>query len=222
MVKIGIPKTAYSTKESWDSFVTYLFGEDAEVVNLNPWIDNPGGEYEEGLLPENIDIVLFDGGSDIHPILYKEAKHISTHTNIVRDWTELIIFQRYLNTATKFAGICRGCQFLNIAMGGTLYQDLFSEKKGHAKFHLNDIMHDTKFHQFIGGNDIRVNSLHHQAVKDLGRNLRPIMTHITHATVEGIESKRGDKIRAVQSHPEYDTKRYEKRIEVMKWLLRIK
>lgn len=222
MIKIGIPLTSYSNKDGWKGLITYIFGKDAETVNLIPWLNKPGGEYSEKLLPKDIDIVIFDGGSDIHPMLYKEARHELTRTNVVRDWTELIIFQRYLNLPTKFAGICRGCQFLNVAMGGTLYQDLPSIRMGHAGHHLNGIYQDTNFGRFIGQRDIRVNSLHHQAVRDLGHNLRPIMTDIQHEIVEGIESKKGDKIRAVQSHPEYVSLKYEKRIEVMKWLLRKK
>lgn len=220
MIKVGIPLSNYSSKEGWKDFVRYLFGNDAETINLMPWLNKAGGEYSVNLLPEDVDIVIFDGGADIHPMLYKEAKHVLTSSNIIRDWTELIIFQRYLNLPTKFVGICRGCQFLNVAMGGTLHQDLASIRKKHGRNHLNDVFPDTNFGKYIGKRNIIVNSLHHQAVKDLGRNLRPIMTDIKHGIIEGIESRKGDKIRAVQSHPEYTTGRYVKRIEVMKWLMR--
>jgi putative glutamine amidotransferase len=220
MIKIGIPETNYSTKDGWKDFAKYLFGENVTVINLNPKLDQKSGKYNKNLLPEDIDFVLFDGGADIHPMLYKEPKHPATRTNIVRDWMELIIFQYYLKLPTKFIGICRGSQFLNVLMGGTLHQDLWSLKKGHTKVHLNDIMTDTKFYKFLSKRDIRVNSLHHQAIKDLGHNLRPIMTDIRFGIVEGIESIKGDKIRAVQSHPEYENKSYEHRLEIMSWLFR--
>ncbi len=219
-ITVGIPKTDYSTKTGWQEFITYLLGDDAETINLDPWVNKPGKKCNELLLPEHVDIVIFDGGVDVHPILYKESKHPATVSNILRDWTELIIFQRYFNLPTKFAGICRGAQFLNVMMGGNLYQDLRSIKMAHAGQHLSQLMPESKFFQFLGKETIHVNSLHHQAIKELGQNLRTTMIHPVFKTIEGIESIKGDKIRAVQSHPEYASKIYKTRIEVMNWLLR--
>jgi putative glutamine amidotransferase len=221
MITVGIPETRYSNKRHWKNMMNHLFDHKVETINIYPWVNNPGGDYRKELMPKNVDFIIFDGGADVHPILYKESSHQSTSTNLMRDWTELLIFQHYLNLPTKFIGICRGIQFLNVAFGGTLHQDLHSIRKGHQPVHLNTILPNTKFSRIIRKKTMKVNSLHHQAVDKLGRNLRPIMVDTSYKVIEVIESKKGDKVRAVQSHPEYDEINYKNRLDVMNWLLRM-
>ena len=215
MIKIGIPATGYSAARSWQSLITHLFLGDAKAIDLDP-------DYGHCKLPKDIDIVLFDGGADVHPVLYGGTYHSTVHPNLARDWQEKIIFDFYRNLDTIFIGICRGSQFLNVMMGGTLYEDLPSVKIGHDHIHevmLVDSECLLQYTKLEKGDEITVNSLHHQAVKDLGDELLVTMVDSNFGVIEGFQSLDG-KIRAVQSHPEMAEKDYIKRMEVLDWLFR--
>ena len=221
MIKIGIPYTGYSSARSWDGLIAHLFVDSkigARAIDLDP-------VFGAGKLPKDIDVVLFDGGADVHPILYGGKYHKSISSNIRRDWNEKIIFDFYKDLPTVFAGICRGIQFLNVMMGGTLFEDLPSAKIGHKSMH--DVMfleYNKTFSNYTGikdGEEFPVNSLHHQAIKDIADGLEPILIDSDFGVIEGVESKDG-KIRAVQSHPEYGETRYAKRLEICQWLFRTK
>ena len=221
MITVGIPKTHYSTLKMWAPFLKWLFHFQVNVIDIDP---------KFGLtnkLPE-VDIILFDGGSDVHPLLYSGVFHKTIHTNIGRDWNEKLIFEFYRDKPTFFAGICRGSQFLNVMCGGNLWADLPTVKKEHNLFHRAVVLPDTSLAehlkieqtQKIAEIDIAVNSYHHQAVKDLGITLKPVLIEPETNIIEGFESING-KIRAVQSHPEYGDKEYELRTKICEWLLRI-
>lgn len=218
MIKIGIPETGYSKAAGWASYIEYLFGrERANIVDLDP-------NYGKNELPKDIDIVIFDGGADVHPVLYGGDFHPALSVNLARDWQEKIIFDFYKNMDTVFAGICRGAQFLNVMLGGTLYADLPSVNLGHNGTHKIMLLESDCLFDYIGlenGDEITVNSLHHQAVKDLGDDLSVVMVDSDFGVIEGFQSLDG-KIRAVQSHPEMENIYYAKRIEVSEWLFRTK
>ena len=215
MIRLGIPLTSYSNARSWQNFVNFLYEDYSDVEAVNLYCDENNNE-----LPEDIDIILFDGGSDVHPILYNEKVDKETYTNIPRDILEVKIYRFYKNRDTLFAGICRGNQFLNIMRGGTLIQDLYKINQGHTHRHRVDIESLSTIIPYINCKNMFVNSLHHQAINELGVGLKIVMKHSTYNTIEGIESIDG-KIRAIQSHPEFGHRFYEKRLDVMKWLLRI-
>lgn len=217
MIKIGIPSTQYSAARSWMSLIKHLFDQKAETIDLDP-------DYGRKELPRDIDIVLFDGGADVHPAFYGGTFHSAMGVNLARDWQEKIIFDFYSGLHTIFAGICRGAQFLNVMMGGTLYEDLPSAKIGHNHIHQVMLLDSECLATYLkleNGDEITVNSLHHQAVKDLGIGLLPTMIDSNFGVVEGLQSLDG-KIRAVQSHPEIPDEDYKDRIEVLEWLFRTK
>lgn len=216
-IKIGVPETNYSTAKVWEPFMQYIFDDKSavELVSLDP-------NYGLWELPKDIDLILFDGGSDVHPILYGGiySKHLSV--DLLRDWMEVIIYNFYKNLGVPMSGICRGSQFLNVMNGGTLYEDLPTEKLGHTKLH--DVVVEkcssfSKYTRLQTGDVIRVNSFHHQAVKILGNNLYPVLSDKKTGVIEGFASK-DDKIRAVQSHPEYEEKDYPNRFKICSWLFR--
>jgi putative glutamine amidotransferase len=220
-MRIGFPGTHGEYR--WQSFLEFLIPEtNIEIVDLNP-------DYGRNKLPENIDLVFFEGGEDIHPILYGGRYHNSIHANLKRDWNEKIIYDFYKNKETLFAGICRGSQFLNVMCGGTLFEDLWTLEIGHNSFHNVVIEQSTSLLYYLSfmKDDIKeddiigVNSLHHQAVKDLGVGLKSVLYDEDFAVIEGFESNDG-KIRAVQSHPEMNDSQYKSRFEIMQWLLRAK
>lgn len=217
MLKIGIPSTGYSAAASWNDLIQHLFEQQVGIVDLDP---NYGNEE----LPEDIDMIIFDGGADVHPVLYGGSYHETLSVNLARDWQEKLIFDFYKNLDTIFLGICRGSQFLNVMMGGTLYEDLQSINLGHNHTHQVTLLDGECLLTYINlekGDEMTVNSLHHQAVKDLGDSLIPIMIDSNFGVIEGFYSFDG-KIRAVQSHPEMADKDYINRIGVLDWLFRTK
>lgn len=150
------------------------------------------------------DALLLTGGGDLEPSLFGETLLNDTvHVDPVRDGFELPLVRAFLAAGKPIMGICRGEQVINVALGGTLYQDL-REQLGFIHF-------DTKLRHFVNtaegsvlrrlfGERFRVNSTHHQAVRDLGEGLRA-----TARSPEGIiEAYEHESlpILATQFHPE--------------------
>lgn len=97
---------------------------------------------------EESDLVLFTGGEDVHPSLYKEDTNPRTYFNVNRDAEEILYFQKALDLGKKFIGICRGSQFLCAMSGGKLIQHM-----SHPNFH--EIT-------YFNGDILEVTSSHHQ------------------------------------------------------------
>ena len=157
-------------------------------------------------LLDHVDMVLFCGGEDFEPSRYGETNHVNLgKVNLRRDAWEFAISEEAIRRRLPLLGICRGCQFLNIRFGGTLWQDLPSEKAG-AKIHrLKDehkitVMSDTCLSKLIGAESASVNSRHHQAVKDLARGFR-ISAVSPDGVIEAIEGTDYPAV-GVQFHPE--------------------
>ncbi len=169
-------------------------------------------------LLDRLDGVLLSGGNfDIHPRLYGEEP-IQTLGEIKEERTqfELGLLSSALERDLPLLGVCGGAQAINVALGGSLYQDIASQipnagehqqgalkDKGGHKIKVHD---GTKLKQIVGREDLEVNTTHHQAVKKLGKGL------IVNATaedgiIEGIESKEHSFVLGVQWHPEFLTDR---------------
>ena len=166
-----------------------------------------------------LDGFLITGGPDIDPRLYGEEVIIESGILTPnRDHTEMSVLKKAIALNKPVLGVCRGMQIMNVAMGGTLYQDLASQhpedcdhtmpKPATKPYHEVDIMKDTPLHQWIGQDVLGVNTLHHQAVKDLAEGLK----------VQAI-SKGGDLVESfwapemkfycgVQWHPEFLFQKY--------------
>lgn len=155
------------------------------------------GSYRVSLTDiKGCDLVLFMGGEDIFPNNYGESiKYPSiVKFNMNRDDWELRSFYASRDYNIPILGICRGQQLINVASGGSLYQDLFWDTgKQHPVIHSLDIKTDPLIEIFT-----EVNSFHHQAIKKLGKAL--IATSIYNKI---IESTRGDGIVTTQFHPEF-------------------
>lgn len=154
------------------------------------------------------DGLLLTGGVDIHPRYYGEeilndTLHLDTH----RDALELELTEAFVAAGIPILGICRGLQLLNIFFGGSMWQDLPSQKGlnhsssgfGLAAFtHPVSLAAGSILHQLFGG-EILVNTYHHQAIKALGEGL--LATAHAGELPEAIEHSRLP-IHAVQWHPE--------------------
>lgn len=161
-----------------------------------------------------LDGILFTGGSDIDPVYYGENPNYGLQAvDIKRDKHEMDLINYVLtHTELPILGICRGLQLLTVATGGKLYQDIRLEKnnnlnhsipkvmKNHTS-HSVSIQENSLFHDVFKQTEIRVNSFHHQAVKELGEGFIATM-NAPDGIIEGIEKEGTRFICAVQWHPE--------------------
>lgn len=161
---------------------------------------------------EDFDGFIFTGGDDIEPSRYGEEKLAECgDTEPARDAFELALLRELIVRNRPVFGICRGIQVMNVALGGTLWQDI---KTGipldgeHApKNEEGKPRHKVKLYSslasLVGKDEITTNSYHHQAVKKAGDGLS--VTAISHdGVIEGIEHKSLRYYKAVQWHPEVD------------------
>ncbi len=155
---------------------------------------------------------VFTGGGDVHPNRYgEEMKETCGTPDVMRDELELAVFASAYKAGKPILAICRGIQILNVAMGGTLYQDLPTEypvklfhRQKEPKFspsHGVKIMENTPLHTLIGAEEMTANSFHHQAVKDLAAGLE-VMALSDDGVIEAVYAPGKGYLRAYQWHPE--------------------
>ena len=162
-------------------------------------------------LPDRLDEVLegvggllLPGGWDLEPALYGEQRSpLVGTTDPELDQAEMEALRAALDRGLPVFGICRGQQVINVTLGGTLHQHVPGhDGRGLARdrlAHPVQVERDSELRLAAGGPEVMVNSLHHQAVKDLGRGLR-MTAQSADGVVEGVELE--DRIVAVQCHPE--------------------
>jgi putative glutamine amidotransferase len=163
---------------------------------------------------DRLDGIVFPGGADVAPQEYGEAP--IDNLNIIeapRDRTELTLARWAFADDLPTLGICRGQQLLNVALGGTLYQDLrhqgvttveHSDADGRARtalLHRVRLDPGSRLAQLIDETSIEVNSLHHQAVKSVAPQLKVTGTS-EDGVIESLESDDRRFLIAVQWHPE--------------------
>jgi len=163
---------------------------------------------------ERLDGLMLTGGGDIDPARFGEARHASvSDVSDARDALELELTERAVSQERPLLAICRGIQVLNVALGGTLYQDIPSEPGSpidHSQKERRDrpthavkvLGEGTRLGRILGTLEIEVNSFHHQAVKRLGRGLREV-AWAPDGIIEGVELPGADGfVVGVQWHPE--------------------
>lgn len=165
-----------------------------------------GSTTAEDELAEMLDGVIFSGGEDIDPKHYGEATTYSEKPDAQRDEFELSLARKMISMGKPVLGICRGCQVVNVATGGTLYQDNDKElgtnhPSGHGKRHELVIDDDCFMKPFFHDCKTTVNSTHHQSVKTTGEGIK-ITGRSEDGVAEVIEAKDGRPIFGVQFHPE--------------------
>lgn len=159
------------------------------------------------------DGILFTGGHDVDPAVYNEAPKVTCGIAChERDVMEGYLLDKAIADDKPFLGICRGIQFINAHLGGTLYQDLPTEYECTTEHHMSapydrpahkvTVLENTLLADIIGVGTHEVNSYHHQAVKDLADNLTQMAVSedglIEAISVDGIRFGVG-----VQWHPEF-------------------
>lgn len=174
----------------------------------------PGAAHDVDLkeVLSRVDGVLLTGGNDHDPALFGEPKHEKAELlHVHRQQYELAIARNAIQMGKSIMGICLGSQTLNLAMGGTLIQDIpsqiqepiiHSQKEARSKAtHKVSIVKETLLHSIVGLDEIMVNSFHHQAVREPAPGLT-ISAKAEDGVVESIEGDKKQFRLGVQWHPE--------------------
>ncbi|MCD7726248.1 MAG: gamma-glutamyl-gamma-aminobutyrate hydrolase family protein [Clostridiales bacterium] len=171
---------------------------------------------QEGILDYFLSLCdgfLFTGGQDVSPALYQEEKSEKCgETCGLRDRMEQYILRKAIEADKAVLGICRGIQLMNVALGGTLYQDLPSEISSPIEHHMRApydreahkvrIVKGSPLEAVVNHNIIAVNSYHHQAIKRLAEPLRA-MAYAEDQIVEAVYMPSQRFIWGIQWHPEF-------------------
>lgn len=152
--------------------------------------------------------LVISGGSDINPTLYDSKADAWSPPDIERDEYELAMLQHAEQQALPVLGICRGAQLMNVFAGGNLYGDISelrwvtSNRSSILPSKWVDLEQDCRLQQMIGANSLKVNSLHHQAIKETGSNLQ-VVGRDRDDIIQAIEASGERFFIGVQWHPEY-------------------
>lgn len=166
-----------------------------------------------GQLAQTMDAFLFTGGQDVSPSIYGEASLPECAAPCEqRDQMECMLMSAVLELDKPVLGICRGIQFLNAVLGGTLYQDLPTQHASSVEHHQSppydipvhsvNICRNTPLHALLQTDELRVNSYHHQAIKELSPRLKAMAVSEDGLT-EAVYMPERKFVWAVQWHPEF-------------------
>lgn len=156
--------------------------------------------------------VLLTGGEDIDPVHYKEEPHSQLgRVDQTRDTAELNLTRWAVGEKKPLLAICRGIQVLNVALGGSLFQDLPSqvkpkidhdqEEERDKTSHLLKLEQNSKLAQVLGTDTIWANSMHHQAINGLAPGLK-VSAKSEDGIIEAVEGSGNSFVLGVQCHPE--------------------
>jgi putative glutamine amidotransferase len=170
--------------------------------------------------PASIDAIIdgcaglvLSGGEDVHPSRYGEDPSPALgRVEPLRDAMEFEAVACATRRGMPVLGICRGLQVLNVHFGGTLYQDIMTDREGdhlpheqagswYERSHSATVVPGSLLHTVVAAERLHINSFHHQAVKHLGRDLR-VVARADDGLVEAIEHREYPWLLGVQWHPE--------------------
>jgi putative glutamine amidotransferase len=191
------------------------YTEAVEAAGGVPFVIPPqSGNIDE--IIATIDGLLLSGGADVDPALYGDATvHETTYgIHAGRDDLELALVRRAVEDDVPVLCICRGIQVLNVALGGTLIQDIpdqYSTEIEHRQHnsgiqasepaHLVSVTPDGLLARTYGSDTIAVNSFHHQALRDVADGLK-VEALAPDETIESVSRPESGWILGVQWHPE--------------------
>ena len=165
-------------------------------------------------LVRGLDALLLTGGGDVDPATFGEEPHPTLYEVApARDALETQVTLIALERKTPLLAICRGIQVLNVALGGSLHQDVATEPGTQIQHSQKEAREQTthkvtvtprsRLGRVLGAEDLEVNSFHHQVIKSLGRGLVPV-AWAPDKLVEGVELDDDSQfVLGVQWHPEH-------------------
>jgi len=200
-----------------ESIAQWVMSRDVMVFMI-PTVNNNGILHPSNIrlrdYAKHLDGLVLQGGADVSPQTYSEvATRPEWSGDRARDMYELELLHEFVEAGKPVLGICRGCQLINVAFGGTLYQDIASDVPT-AIQHVSDL-YDSHYHivHFPQGSalgslypatsEALVNSIHHQAVKDLGRDLVVEAVSGKDNIVEAVRYRKARFVMGLQWHPEF-------------------
>ncbi len=167
-------------------------------------------------LMDGVQGILLTGGQDVNPVLYGESVINDTVSFCnERDSMEKTVFKNALEKDLPVLGICRGIQFINAFLGGSLYQDIPCQKPSSVNHHQSppydkpvhkvSVSEESSLYNLIKKNSLSVNSYHHQAVKEPADTLK-VMAVSEDGIIEAVEMPEKRFVWGVQWHPEFSHK----------------
>jgi gamma-glutamyl-gamma-aminobutyrate hydrolase PuuD len=188
------------------------------LVFMIPTVGNAGMLHPSNIrlrdYAKHLDALVLQGGADVSPQTYaQDSARPEWPGDRVRDMYELELLHEFIESGKPVLGVCRGCQLINVAFGGTLYQDIATDLPS-ANVHVNEEYErhshliqfpagSTLAQMFAGKRDVLVNSIHHQAVRTLGRDLNVEAVSADDGLVEAVRYRRAPFVVGVQWHPEF-------------------
>lgn len=195
----------------------WLMSRDVLVLMV-PAVDTGGLLHRSNIrlsdYARHLDGLMLQGGSDVSPLTYGEEPLAREWTgDRLRDEYEIELLHEFIGAGKPVLGVCRGLQLINVAYGGTLYQDIVQQVP-EARHHVTDAyeknLHEIRLEPgsglarlYPGLTTAKVNSIHHQSVKTLGRNLRIEAWSAADRVVEAIRGTGRSYVLGVQWHPEF-------------------
>ena len=164
-----------------------------------------------------VDALVLSGGEDVAPLNYGENKVVELENiNPDRDKWEISLFKEAYKAEIPILGLCRGMQLINVALGGSLYQDiehqlncdfshlpLDSKRRENLEYvsHEVNILKNTHLNRILCADKLTVNSHHHQAIKEIAQGLN-IAARSECGIIEAVENKAKSFLMGIQWHPE--------------------
>lgn len=211
---IGITVGTCSTSHQTPRFGTnQVYTRSVEEARGTAILIPPMPRRDAIALLDRLDGLMIPGGADVHPGVYGETPMPNVEdADQARDNLEMALIRAAEQRRMPIFAICRGQQMVNVVHGGTLYQDIKTQTGSRVKHHSPKargrayLAHDVQieadswFAETVRSRHLRVNSLHHQAARDVGRGLR--VTAVSQdGIIEGLETA-DRRVVAVQCHPE--------------------
>ena len=193
----------------------WIMSEGAMPVMVPPFV---GQTFRGGVTVQDyaewLDGIVMHGGVDVWPGSYgEEPLRPEWQGDPLRDRYEIELVQAFVAAGKPVFGICRGLQLINVAHGGTLYQDISTQKPGalvhrdadayDLNFHQVEILPGTRLAELLPPGRHKINSVHHQGVKDLAPGFRAEAISPDDGVIEAIRHGGDRWVAAVQWHPEF-------------------
>ncbi|WDD93352.1 type 1 glutamine amidotransferase [Burkholderia sp. FERM BP-3421] len=216
--EVGAPGLRGKTLQYLEESIAHWVMSRDVLVFMIPTVGHQGMLHPSNIrlrdYAKHLDGLLLQGGADVSPQTYAASDaRPEWPGDRVRDMYELELLHEFVESGKPVLGVCRGCQLINVAFGGTLYQDIATDVPtagAHVSERYDQHRHTVRFpdgstlqNMFPGRREAIVNSIHHQAIRDLGRDLNIEAVSAEDGIIEAVRYRRAPFVVGVQWHPEF-------------------